>query len=68
MTGVRAGIRRTRCGVRRSRARPIFDYDNPAADDLASPPRQGGQARCRAVCRPRSTSLGGPMQPESPPS
>ena len=40
MSGVRAGIRRTRCGGRRGRARPIFSYEIPAPDDLASPPRR----------------------------
>ena len=40
VSGVRAGIRRTRCGGRRGRARPIFSYEIPAPDDLASPPRR----------------------------
>ena len=67
MAGVRAGIRRTRCGGHRGRARPIIGYEIPAADDLAPPPPLGANAdEAPARCRPRSTGGGGRMDLRHP--
>ena len=54
MTGVRAGIRRTHCGGRPGRARPI--------SATRSPPQTISPRRAR--CRPQSTSGGGSCSPD----